>query len=90
MRLFPNKISVFRTRNQQNGFEADPEKVKAVQKFAVPQNPNDIKSFLGLCSYYRRYVKNFAIIAQPLLKASETKSSFTWTEKTQEAFESLK
>ena len=70
--------------------EADPEKVKAVQNFPVPQNQTDVKSFLGLCSYYRRYIKNFAMIARPLHKASETKSSFTWTEETQEAFESLR
>ena len=70
--------------------EADPEKVKAVQNFAVPQNQTDVKSFLGICSNYRRYIKNFAMIARPLHKASETKISFTWTEETQEAFESLK
>ena len=70
--------------------EADPEKVKAVENFPVPQNQTDVKSPLGLCSYYRRYIKNFAMIARPLHKASETKSSFTWTEQTQEAFESLK
>ena len=70
--------------------EPDPEKVKAVQIFPVPQNQTDVKSFLGFCSYYRRYIKNFAMIARPLHKASETKSSFTWTEETQEAFESLK
>ena len=41
-------------------------------------------------SFYRRYIENFSMIAWPLHKASETKSSFIWTEKTQEAFESLK
>ena len=71
--------------------EADPEKVKAVQNFPVPQNQTDVKSFLGLSSCYRRYSKkNFAMIPRPLHKASETKSSFTWTEETQEAFEILK
>ena len=90
MRLFPNKRSVLRTCNQQKRLEADPEKVKAVQSFPVPQNQTDVKSFLGLCSYYRRYIKNFAMIARPLHKASETKSSFTWTEETQEAFGNLK
>ena len=70
--------------------EADPEKVKAVQDFPVPQNQTDVKSFLGLCSYYRRYIKNFDLIARPLHKAMETKSSYIWTEEKQEAFESLK
>ena len=69
--------------------EANPEKVKAVQNFSVPQNQTDVKSFLGLCSYYRRYTKNFAMIARPLHKTTERKSSSTWTEETQEVFESL-
>ena len=90
MRLFPNKSSVVKTRNQQKRLKADPEKVKAVQNFPVPQKQTDVKSFLGLCSYYRGYIKNFAMIARPLHKASETKSSLTWTDKTQEAFESFK
>ena len=66
--------------------EADPEKVTAVQNYPVLQNQTDGKSFLGLCSYYRRYFKNFAMIARPLHKPSETKRSFTWTEERQEAF----
>ena len=70
--------------------EADPKKVKAVQKFLVPQSQTDVKSFLGLCSYHRRFIKNFAMVAQQLHKASETKSSFTWTEETEEAYESLR
>ena len=45
---------------------------------------------MGLCSYYRRYNKNSAVISRPLDKPSVTKSSFTWTEETQKAFESLK
>ena len=73
-----------------NGLDADPQKVKAVQNFPVPQNQTDVKSFLGLCSYYRRYTKNFAMIARTLHKASDTKSSFTWREETPEEFDSLK
>ena len=72
-----------------NGLEPDPEKVKAVQIFLVPQNQTVVKLFLRLCSCYRRYFENFAMIARPLHRASETKSSFTSTEQTQEAFENL-
>ena len=67
-----------------------PEKFKAVQNFPVPQNQTDFKSFLGHCSRYRGYSKNFTMIARPLHKASETKSSFTGTEETQEAIGSLR
>ena len=97
LKINQTKCAFFQTKAQFLGhvinksvLEADPEKVKAVQNFEVPQNQTDVKLFLGLCSYYRRYIKNFAMIARPLNKASEKKSFFTWTEETQEAFESLK
>ena len=97
LKINPTKCAVFQAKVQflghvisKDGLEADPKKVKAVQNFPVPQNQTDVKSFLGLCSYHRRYIKNFAMIARPLHKASETKNSFTWTEETQGAFESLK
>ena len=60
-----------------NVLEDDREKVKAVQNFPVPRNQIDVKSLVGLCSYFRRYIENFAKIARPLQKSSETKSSFT-------------
>ena len=87
----PNKSSVLRTGNQQKWIGGRSEKSQSSSKFSsTTQNETDVKSFLGLCSYYRQYIKNFAMIARPLHKASETKSSFTWTKETQEAFESLK
>ena len=96
LKIIPTKCAFFQKKFQflghvmsKNGLEADSEKIKAVQNFPVPQNQTDVKSFLGLCSYYRRYIKIFAMIARPLHKASETKSSFIWTEETQEALESL-
>ena len=90
MCFFPNESSILRKRNQQKWIGIRSRKVKAVQNFPPPQNQADVKSFLGICSYYRRYIENFAMITRPLLKASETKSSFTWTEETQEAYENLR
>ena len=89
IKINPTKSAFFETKVQflghvisKNGLEADPEKVKAAQNFPVPQNQTDVKSFLGLCSNHRRYIKSFAMVERPLHKASETKSSFTWTEET--------
>ena len=73
-----------------DGLEADPEKVAAVKNFPTPTSPTEVKSFLGLCSYYRRNVKNFADTARPLHKASESKSPFLWTPEAQDALETLK
>ena len=73
--FFQKKVQILAQVISKNGLETDPEKVKAFQNFIVPQNQTDVKSFLGLCSYYRRYDKNFAMIARPLHKARETTSS---------------
>ena len=69
LKINPTKPAFFQTKFQflghvvsKNGLEADPEKVKAVENFPVPQNQTDFKSFLGLCSCHRRYIENFAMI----------------------------
>lgn len=48
------------------GIKPDPRKVKAIQNIRPPQNLKDLKSFLGLTSYYRRFIRDFAKIAKPL------------------------
>ena len=65
-------------------------KVEAVQKIPVPRSQTEVKSFLGLASYYRSFVPKFAEIARPMHKASETSTKFEWTPEAQDAFESLK
>ena len=75
-----------------DGLGVDPSKIEAVQKFPLPRNPIEVKSFLGLAvfGYYRRFVPKFAEIARPLHKASETWTKSEWTPAAQDAFESLK
>ena len=68
----------------------DPEKTKAVSEWPVPKNVKEVRSFLGLCSYYRKFIFHFANIARPLHKLTEKNQSFVWTEECQMAFENLK
>ena len=49
-----------------DGIEVDPAKTSAVRQYPVPKTVTEVKSFLGLCSYYRRYIRDFAAIARPL------------------------
>ncbi|GBM31585.1 Transposon Ty3-G Gag-Pol polyprotein, partial [Araneus ventricosus] len=70
--------------------KTDPEKIKAVVDWPRPETIHDLRSFLGLCTYYRRFVKNFSTIARPLHKLTEAKSNFIWTEECEKSFNSLK
>ena len=72
-----------------DGIATDPEKVKAVQEWPVPWTQREVRSFLGLCTYYRRFVPSFASIAKPLHRLTEKLHDFEWTTECQVAFEKL-
>ena len=72
------------------GVETDPAKIDAVTSSPIPKSVRDDRSFLGLCSYYRRFVPDFAEIAAPLHALTGIYAKFTWTEKCQHAFDQLK
>lgn len=65
-------------------------KIAAVSKFPVKKNVHEVKQFVGLTSFFRRFVKNFAIIAQPLTDLLKAKIGWKWTHEQLEAFNSLK
>ncbi|GBO04818.1 Retrovirus-related Pol polyprotein from transposon 412 [Araneus ventricosus] len=56
----------------------------------MPQNVHELKSFLGLCAYYRRFVKGFSVIARPLHRLTENKQKFLWLEECEKSFNNLK
>ena len=72
------------------GIAADGQKVLAVSSFPVPSDLKQLRSFLGLASYYRRLVKNFAQVAHPLFKLTRKDTPFLWNVPCQQAFEELK
>jgi hypothetical protein len=73
-----------------DGVKPDPRKVQAIQKYPVPRNVRDVKSFIGLTSYYRRHVLNFAETARPLTSLTKKDVVFEWKEEQQRAFDNLK
>jgi len=72
------------------GIATDPEKVRAVAEWQVPTSVKELRSFLGLASYYRCFVKNFAVIASPLHALTKKNQPFVWTSTTQTAFKTLR
>ena len=73
-----------------DGLKPDEKKVEKIKKIKIPETITEIRSFLGLCSYYRRFIKNFVKIAKPLYNLVKKDIRFEWTEKQQIAFEELK
>lgn len=72
------------------GLATDPDKVEKVKSWPVPRTVKEVRSFLGLAGYYRRFIQNFSVIASPLHKMTQKDVRFKWTSACQEAFESLK
>ena len=74
-----------------HGVTTDPAKIEVLQQWPVPKNIRDVRSFLGFCSYYRRYVPHFYEVSSPLsnLTKSESRKSFKWTSECQESFDKL-
>ncbi|GKD85685.1 hypothetical protein Tco_1356839 [Tanacetum coccineum] len=64
----------------------DPAKIKAIKDWASPKTPTKIRQFLGLASYYRRFIKGFSKIARPVTKLTQKSVKFDWGEKVEAAF----
>ena len=71
-----------------DGIATDKRKIKALQEWPVPKSVSDVRSFLGLANYYRRFVEKFAHRAAPLTSLMG-KGEFTWTDECEKAFRDL-
>lgn len=96
LKLSPKKCNLFCSEVKYLGHvisaedvSTDPEKTAAVHNWSVPKDQHQLRSFLGLCSYHRRFIGGFADIARPLHKLTEDGVSFQWTEICQRSFETL-
>lgn len=73
-----------------DGIRPDLSKIESVTKFPQPINKKQIKSFIGLASYYRKFIDNFSAIAQPLTDKLQKKVTFSWNAQCDNAFKTLK
>nr|GFB13713.1 hypothetical protein [Tanacetum cinerariifolium] len=72
------------------GITMDPTKVEAITKWPRPMSVTEIRSFLGLVGYYRRFVEGFSCLALPLTKLMRKGEKFVWNEEREKSFEELK
>ena len=97
LKLKPSKCSLFQKEVSflghivgGEGIRCDPAKVAAVQEWPSPTNASEIRSFLGLANYYKRFVKNFSQIALPLTTLTQKDVPFNWDEQCDKSFRDIK
>ena len=96
LKLKPQKCQLFREEVEflghiinAQGVSTDPKKIACIKDWPIPRSIKDIRSFLGLCGYYRRFIANYSHVAKPLNKLTEKDQKFNWTHECLEAFEKL-
>ncbi|GKA63307.1 putative reverse transcriptase domain-containing protein [Tanacetum coccineum] len=72
------------------GIHVDPAKIESIKDWASPKSPTEIRQFLGLAGYYRRFIEGFSKIAKPMTKLTQKKVKFVWGDKQEAAFQLLK
>jgi hypothetical protein len=74
----------------EEGIIVDPEKVRAIQEWPTPRNVTEVRSFMGLEGYYRRFIAGFSRIAHAITSLQKKEKKFQWTEQCESSFQQLK
>ncbi|GJV73422.1 putative reverse transcriptase domain-containing protein [Tanacetum coccineum] len=72
------------------GIHVDPAKIESIKDWASPKTPKEIRQFLGLAGYYRRFIEGFSKISKSMTKLTQKKGKFVWDDKQEAAFQLLK
>ena len=88
--LFREEVSFLGHKVSAEGITTEHDKVQAVQEWPTPKSVKGARSFLGLTGYYRRFIKDYAQVAGPLIALTQKGACFQWEEEEQQAFETLK
>ena len=84
------EVEYLNYRVSENGISADPAKVQAMNAFPRPKDLKHVRSFLGLASYYRRFIPQFSKVASPLYALTRKDAPFVWADVCEIAFTELK
>ncbi|GJR28541.1 putative reverse transcriptase domain-containing protein [Tanacetum coccineum] len=72
------------------GVHVDPSKIKAIKNWSASATPTEVRQFLGLTGYYRRFIEGFSLISKPLTKLTQNNKKYEWGEDEEEVFQILK
>ena len=96
LKLKPSKCSLFKDRLLYLGFivdgagvSSDPDKLESIRKWPKPCSLTDVRAFLGFCNYHRKFIKNYASVAEPLVALTRGRCQFRWTTYESSSFEEL-
>ena len=90
-KFFYNKIELLGHKISINGIQSLNTNTKAITKFNTPKTIKDVRSFFGMCSYYRKHINDFAKIANPLMELIKKGSNkITWLDEHEKSFTLLK
>ncbi|XP_060568984.1 uncharacterized protein LOC132727472 [Ruditapes philippinarum] len=97
LKLKPKKCHLFKKQVHylghivsEEGISCNPDKIQSIKGWPVPTNKSEVKSFLGLASYYRKFISGHANLTFHLNELTQKKKKFIWTEDCQESFDKLK
>jgi hypothetical protein len=74
----------------EEGVEVDPDKIRSIMEWPSTKDVSDIRSFMGLVGYYRRFIKGFSKIGCPITTLQKKGNKFSWTQQCEEKFQTLK
>ncbi|GKE02894.1 putative reverse transcriptase domain-containing protein, partial [Tanacetum coccineum] len=88
--LWISIVQFLRNLIDSQGLHVDPAKIEAVKNWAPPTTPMEVRQFLGLTGYYRRFIKDFSKIAKSLTELTQKNKKYIWGEDQESAFQLLK
>ena len=74
----------------EKGIHVDPSKIESIKNWVAPKTPSEVRQFLGLAGYYRRFIEGFSKISQPLTSLTRKETKYNWGEAQESAFQLLK
>ena len=97
LKLAPTKCRFMQTEIKylghvinEDGVKTDPDKIKSIKEWKLPGCKKELQTFLGFCNYYRRFIKDYAVMSSPLSSMLKNDSKFVWTDESRSMFYRLK
>ncbi|GJU00130.1 putative reverse transcriptase domain-containing protein [Tanacetum coccineum] len=88
--VFIDDILIYSKSKEEHSVHVDPAKIEAIKNWHAPMSPTEVRQFMGLAGYYRRFIEGFSLIAKPLTKLIQKNKKFEWGADEDEAFQKLK